>query len=142
MTYQPASHRGHHPVEPVAAFSPDTEQLCAVDPPCGRPRRRRDPLGATARPPGPPERGTPPIPAAEDSDYRTTQVSLLAATALGLAFSSGSTDGNVHTLTRLGAPDADIFLEASAAVLELAVGPRRTRVLAADLLGRAARICA
>jgi hypothetical protein len=81
-------------------------------------------------------------PVAEPRDHRTTQVSLLAATALGLAFSSGSTDGNVHTLRSLGAPDADILLEASAAVLELAVGPRGARVLAADLLGRAAQVCA
>jgi hypothetical protein len=81
-------------------------------------------------------------PVAASRDHRTTQVSLLAATALGLAFSSGSTDGNVRTLTSLGAPDADLLLKASTAVLELAVGPRGTRVLAADLLGRAARVCA
>jgi hypothetical protein len=81
-------------------------------------------------------------PVAAPRDHRTTQVSLLAATALGLAFSSGSTDGHVRTLRSLGATDADILLEASSAVLELAVGPRGTRVLAADLLGRAARVCA
>jgi hypothetical protein len=40
-----------------------------------------------------------------DGHVRTTQVSLLAATALGLAFSSGAADGNVHTLRSLGAPD-------------------------------------
>jgi hypothetical protein len=104
--------------------------------------RRHHPVGTAAEPLDPPERGTPPFPAAEaNNSARRTQVSLLAATALGLAFSSGSTDGNVHTLTSLGAPDAGILLEASAAVLELEVGPRRTRVVAADLLGRAARVC-
>jgi hypothetical protein len=141
MTYQPASHRGHHPVGLMVDLSPGAEQCCAIDPPGGG-ARKKDLLGATAGPLVPPERGTPPSPAAEDSDYRTTHVSLLAATALGLAFSSGSTDGNVRTLTSLGAPDADILLEASAAVLELAVGPRGARVLAADLLGRAARVSA
>jgi hypothetical protein len=140
MTYQPASHRGHHPVGPMADLSPDAQQCCAVDPPGGDPRWRD--LGATVGPLVPPEPGTPPFPAAEDSNDRTTQVSLLAATALGLAFSSGSTDGHVRTLTSLGAPDADLLLKASTAVLELAVGPRGTRVLAADLLGRAARVCA
>jgi hypothetical protein len=141
MTYQPASHRAHQPVGPVANRSPDNGRLRAVDPPGGSPRNW-DLLGAVAKPLVPPEHRAPPGHAAEDSDYRTTQVSLLAATALGLAFSSGSTDGNVRTLTSLGAPDADILLKASAAVLELAVGSRRTRVLAADLLGRAARVCA
>jgi hypothetical protein len=77
-----------------------------------------------------------------DGHVRTTQVSLLAATALGLAFSSGAADGNVHTLRSLGAPDPDVLLEASAAVLELAVGSRGVRVIASDLLGRAALACA
>jgi hypothetical protein len=103
--------------------------------------RRHHPVGTAAEPLDPPEPATPPFPAAEANSDRRTQVSLLAATALGLAFSSGSTDGNVHTLTSLGAPDAGILLEASAAVLELEVGPRHTRVVAADLLGRAARVC-
>jgi hypothetical protein len=136
------SHRGYrHPVGPVAVFGPGAGQSCAVEPPGVKPRERHL-LWTTAGPMDVPEHRTPPLPAGGGSNDRTAQVSLLAATALGLALSSGAADGNVRTLTSLGGPDADILLEASAAVLELEVGPRRTRVLAADLLERAARICA
>jgi hypothetical protein len=140
MTNPPSSPCGQ-PAGHLAVFDPATDQIAAVEPPGARPRARGLP-GTAGRPAVVPERGTPPLSTAEAKAYRATQVSLLAATALGLAFASGPTDGNVRTLTRLGAPDADILLEASAAVLELAVEPRKTRVLAAHLLGRAAVLCA
>jgi hypothetical protein len=136
-----SSSPGGHPAGNTAVFDPAADQVVAVVPAGVGPRARGLP-GTVGGPVVVPERGTPPLPTAEARTYRATHVSLLAATALGLAFASGATDGNARTLTQLVAPDADLLLEASTAVLELAVGPRRTRVLAAHLLGRAAVLCA
>jgi hypothetical protein len=80
----------------------------------------------------------PPLPA-EESASRTTHMSLLAATALGLAFASGATDRDVRTLAALAEPDAEVLLQASAAVLALEVAPGQTRARAAELLRGAAR---
>jgi hypothetical protein len=80
----------------------------------------------------------PPLPV-EESAPRTTHMSLLAATALGLAFASGATDRDVRTLAALAEPDAEVLLQASAAVLALEVAPGQTRARAAELLRGAAR---
>jgi hypothetical protein len=79
------------------------------------------------------------LPTTSDPDHeRVPHVSLLAATAVGLVLVSGGVDGDVHTLVGLAHPDRTVLLEASAAVLLLEVGSERTRVVAADLLHRAA----
>lgn len=63
--------------------------------------------------------------------------SMLAATALGLTFTSGLTDANARTLATLAAPDPRQLSAARLTVLDLAVVPYGTRALAAQLLHRA-----
>jgi hypothetical protein len=89
-----------------------------------------------------PQHATPDLHPDEPIASHAPHISLLAATALGFAFSSGATDGNVRTLTVLAEPHTDNLLQAGAAVLELEVAPRHTRAIAAELLGQAARRCA
>jgi hypothetical protein len=139
MTNPRLSHRSQHPEGHVAAVDPAARQVPGVGTPSACPG---------TSPTGPPpaqgvavEQGRPPLLQAEPTAAWTAHVSLLAATALGLAFASGASDGNVSTLIHL-ADNADILLQASTAVLLLEVAPRQTRAIAADLLGRAARTCA
>jgi hypothetical protein len=70
---------------------------------------------------------------------RAAQVSLLAATAIGLAFVAGDADADVATLVELASTDRSVLVEASTAVLALEVAAKRTRVLASQLLRQAAR---
>jgi hypothetical protein len=63
--------------------------------------------------------------------------SMLAATALGLAVTSGLTEANARTLATLAAPDPPRLSEARRVVLDLDVAPYATRALASRLLHRA-----
>jgi hypothetical protein len=67
------------------------------------------------------------------------EVALLAATALGYAFTSGSTAANVATLVTLAKHDPGDLLAAQGAVFDLEVATPTERRTAADLLERAAR---
>ena len=67
---------------------------------------------------------------------------MLAATALGFAVNSGPTEANVRRLTALAGSRPDALVEACAAALQLGVTPHQDRVIAVELLGRAARHCA
>jgi hypothetical protein len=71
----------------------------------------------------------------------TPEVAMLAATALGFAVSSGPTDANVRRLTALAESEPDVLVQACAAALQLCVAPEQDRMIAVDLLGRAARRC-
>jgi hypothetical protein len=62
---------------------------------------------------------------------------LLAATALGFAYTAGATTANLATLASLAGPDPGALVEARDAVLEVEVVPLGTRQAAAELLGRA-----
>ena len=65
---------------------------------------------------------------------------MLAATALGFAINSGHTEDNVRRLTALAESEADLLMQACAAALQL-WSPEQDRIIAVDLLGRAARRC-
>jgi hypothetical protein len=71
----------------------------------------------------------------------TPEVAMLAATALGFAVSSGATDDNVRRLTTLAESEPDVLAQACAAASQLCVAPEQDRIIAVDLLGRAARRC-
>ena len=68
-------------------------------------------------------------------------VAMLAATALGFAINAGSTYDSVRRLMALAESEADLLMQACAAALQLCVSPDQDRMIAADLLGRAARRC-
>jgi hypothetical protein len=72
----------------------------------------------------------------------TPEVAMLAATALGFAVNSGPTDDNVCRLTALAESEPDALMQACAAALQLCVAPDQDRMIAVELLGRAARRCA
>jgi hypothetical protein len=72
----------------------------------------------------------------------TSEVAMLAATALGFAVNSGPTDANVRRLTALAESEPDALMQACAAALQLCVAPDQDRMIAVELLGRAARRCA
>jgi hypothetical protein len=72
----------------------------------------------------------------------TSEVAMLAATALGFAVNSGPTDDNVRRLTALAESRPDALVQACAAALQLCVAPDQDRMIAVELLGRAARHCA
>lgn len=109
-----ASYASQHPIDHAAVLDRDVPEVPAV--------------------------GSPPFEPAEPTASRTSHVSLLAATALGLAFTTGATDGNVRRLKTLADPDPGTLAQASTAVLEIGVAPRHTRAIAAEILGRAARL--
>jgi hypothetical protein len=69
---------------------------------------------------------------------RAAQVSLLAATAIGLAFVAGEVETDVATLAELAGSDRSVLAEASTAVFALEVVSARTRRAASTLLRRAA----
>lgn len=71
----------------------------------------------------------------------TPEVSMLAATALGFAVSSGPTDANVRRLRALAESEPDVLVQACAAARHLLVAADRDRMIAVELLDRAARIC-
>jgi hypothetical protein len=80
-------------------------------------------------------------PCASGMTITTPEVAMLAATALGFAINSGHTDDNVRRLTALAESEADLLMQACAAALQLCVSPDQDRIIAVDLLGRAARRC-
>ncbi len=72
----------------------------------------------------------------------TPEVAMLAATALGFAVNAGPTEENVRRLTALAESRCDALVAACTAALQLGVTPRQDRVIAFELLDRAARRCA
>jgi hypothetical protein len=74
------------------------------------------------------------------ASVRAAQVSLLAATAIGLAFVAGEVDGDIATLADLAGSDRSVLAEASTAVFALEVVSGRTRRAASQLLRRAASL--
>jgi hypothetical protein len=80
-------------------------------------------------------------PSALGTRITTPEVAMLAATAVGFAINSGPTDENVRRLTALAEFEADLLMQACAAVLRLCMSPDQDRIIAVDLLGRAARRC-
>jgi hypothetical protein len=71
----------------------------------------------------------------------TPDVSMLAATALGFAVSSGPTDANVRRLRTLAESEPDVLVQACAAVRHMLVAADPDRMTAIELLDRAARSC-
>jgi hypothetical protein len=88
-----------------------------------------EPRRAVASPNGPATSDAPPPP----------EVALLAATALGYAFTSGLTATNVATLVTLAEHEQGTLLAAQGAVTGVAVATAAERRTAVDLLARAAR---
>jgi hypothetical protein len=68
-------------------------------------------------------------------------VALLAATALGFAFASGSTAANVAVLVTLAERLPEDLLAARRAVVDIDIATPAERRTAADLLARAAGRC-
>jgi hypothetical protein len=68
------------------------------------------------------------------ASVRAAQVSLLVATAIGLAFVGGEVDGDVATLADLAGSDRSVLIEASTAVFAREVVSGRTRRAASRLL--------
>ena len=71
----------------------------------------------------------------------TPEVSMLAATALGFAVSSGPTDANVRRLRALAESEPEVLVLACTAARHVLVAADRDRMIAVDLLDRAARGC-